>query len=78
MKNILVTGAAGQIGSELIPALRAKYGTDNVIAGLNRTPLSSKVSNAGLSVKVDITNISDIEKAVDDASTDNSLNEIKS
>ena len=70
MKNILVTGAAGQIGSELIPALRAKYGSDNVIAGLNRTPLSSRVSDAGPSKKVDITNISDIAKAVDDFEID--------
>lgn len=32
MKRILVTGAFGQIGSELVPALRKKYGTENVIA----------------------------------------------
>jgi nucleoside-diphosphate-sugar epimerase len=32
MKRILVTGAAGQIGSELTPALRARYGAENVIA----------------------------------------------
>lgn len=32
MKNILVMGAAGQIGSELVPALRKKYGCENVIA----------------------------------------------
>jgi nucleoside-diphosphate-sugar epimerase len=29
---ILITGANGQLGSVLIPALRARYGTDNVIA----------------------------------------------
>ncbi|WP_163969423.1 L-threonine 3-dehydrogenase [Oceanobacillus halotolerans] len=32
MKKILVTGALGQIGSELVTALRETYGTDNVIA----------------------------------------------
>ena len=30
LKNILVIGAAGQIGSELVPALRSKYGKNNV------------------------------------------------
>ncbi|RJP63467.1 MAG: L-threonine 3-dehydrogenase [Ignavibacteriales bacterium] len=32
MKKILVVGALGQIGSELLIALREKYGADNVIA----------------------------------------------
>ena len=32
MKNILVTGALGQIGSELVPALRSRYGRDHVVA----------------------------------------------
>ena len=32
MQKILVTGAAGQIGSELTMALREKYGNENVIA----------------------------------------------
>ncbi len=32
MRRILVTGALGQIGSELVPALREHYGADRVVA----------------------------------------------
>ena len=32
MKKILVTGAFGQIGSELTPSLQKKYGAENVVA----------------------------------------------
>jgi nucleoside-diphosphate-sugar epimerase len=32
MKRFLVTGAMGQIGSELVPALRERYGADCVVA----------------------------------------------
>jgi nucleoside-diphosphate-sugar epimerase len=32
MKRILVTGAAGQVGSELVPELRRIYGTDAVLS----------------------------------------------
>ncbi len=32
MKRILITGAAGQIGTDLTLTLREKYGGDNVIA----------------------------------------------
>jgi len=39
MKTILITGATGQIGTELTVALRARYGDDNVIAsGLKTVP----------------------------------------
>jgi len=36
--RILVTGAGGQIGSELVPALRERYGADNVLSTDIRTP----------------------------------------
>lgn len=37
-RKILVTGAFGQIGSELVPALQEKYGKENVIAMDINTP----------------------------------------
>lgn len=38
MQRILVTGAGGQIGSELVPALRELYGRSNVLATDIRPP----------------------------------------
>ncbi|HEX6007300.1 MAG TPA: NAD-dependent epimerase/dehydratase family protein [Burkholderiales bacterium] len=38
MKRILVTGAAGQVGSELVPELRRIYGEEAVLATDIRTP----------------------------------------
>ena len=38
MKSILVTGAFGQIGTELTRALQKKYGADNVVAIGRRLP----------------------------------------
>lgn len=39
MKRILVTGAAGQVGTELVPALRARYGHGNVLASDLKPPV---------------------------------------
>lgn len=41
MQRVLVTGAAGQIGSELTPALRELYGSAHVVASDLRVPSSA-------------------------------------
>ncbi|MCB5265796.1 MAG: NAD-dependent epimerase/dehydratase family protein [Candidatus Cloacimonetes bacterium] len=55
MKNILVIGAAGQIGSELVPYLRKIYGDNHVIATYNRTPLPAEISDAGPTAQMNAT-----------------------
>jgi nucleoside-diphosphate-sugar epimerase len=55
MKKILITGALGQIGSELTVALRKKYGTENVIASDIRHS-ASKVAEEGPFYSIDVTN----------------------
>ncbi len=48
MKNILVIGSTGQIGSELTLALRDNYGPGNVVAGGHkRKPSSEKLQYSG-------------------------------
>ena len=63
MGNILVTGSAGQIGSELVPALRNIYGESTVIAGWNKTPLPEDISK-GPNVLLDVTDFEAINKVV--------------
>jgi len=55
MKNILVIGAAGQIGSELVPYLRKIYGDSHVIATFNRTPLPAEIAEAGPTAQMNAT-----------------------
>ena len=55
MKRILVTGAAGQIGQDLVPALRERYGSDRVVAAGHRTPLSDATISGGPTTAVDVT-----------------------
>lgn len=47
MKRILVTGAVGQIGSELTTALRERYGEDNVVATDIRMPTDVELRDGG-------------------------------
>jgi len=64
MKKILVTGSTGQIGSELTPALRKRYGADNVVAAGHKTPPAGVFRAAGPYVAFDIRDWDILEKIV--------------
>lgn len=64
MKRILVTGATGQIGSELTMELRKRYGNDNVVAAGHRRKPSEELLNSGPFEVIDATKRDTIEKVV--------------
>ena len=64
MKNMLVIGAAGQIGSELVMELRKKYGNDNVVAGVHRTEPGEEVKSSGPMEKINAVNKDEIENVI--------------
>lgn len=64
MKKILVTGALGQIGSELIVHMRNIYGDNNVIASDIRKDGADKVINAGPFEIVDVLNANQMAEVV--------------
>lgn len=63
-KAILVTGALGQIGSELVPALRARYGAEKVVASDLRAPARGAESADGPFEHIDCTNTQQIQHVV--------------
>lgn len=70
MRMILVTGATGQIGSELVPELRRINGGENVIVGVHRRPPSDDLKESGPHEKIDVTDKESIEKVVDEYEID--------
>ena len=56
MDKILVIGAAGQIGSELILSLRKIYGNDNVVGSDKRSDLPAEILNTGPFETLDVLN----------------------
>ena len=64
MRKILVTGALGQIGSELVPALRARYGNDNVVASDVRMPPIETLAGGGPFEFIDCTNPRQVQDVV--------------
>jgi len=65
MKRILVTGATGQIGSELTLELRKKYGEDSVVAAGHKRKPSEKLLESGPFEYVDTTSKENIEEVVE-------------
>ncbi|MEE4165033.1 MAG: L-threonine 3-dehydrogenase [Desulfocapsaceae bacterium] len=64
MKTILVTGATGQIGSELTMALRKRHGDSNVVAGGRKTKPTEKLLNSGPFEVVDCLNVEAVANIV--------------
>jgi nucleoside-diphosphate-sugar epimerase len=64
MKRIMVTGAAGQIGSELTHALRKKYGNDNVLATDIKTSIDPRLRDSGPYSHLDVLERAAIVEAV--------------
>jgi len=64
-ERILITGAAGQIGSELTLALRERYGAQNVIATGHRTEPSPALRDSGPFETIDVVDREQIERVVD-------------
>ena len=62
MKNILVIGATGQIGSELTLELRKRYGDDHVVAGYIPSAMpQGELKASGPSAIADVTDRQSIE-----------------
>jgi nucleoside-diphosphate-sugar epimerase len=60
MRRILITGALGQIGSELAPALRERYGADRVVATDLRIMPAQLAAGAGIYEHLDCTQLQPI------------------
>ena len=69
-KNILVTGAAGQIGTDLTTTLREKFGNQNVVAMGHKTPMPKDIAEGGPCVMSDVTDIEGYRKIVVDYQID--------
>lgn len=70
VSRILLTGAVGQIGSELTMALRERYGGQNVVAAGHRTEPDAALRDSGPFVYLDVTQRDMIREVVDEYGID--------
>ncbi|MCM1377763.1 MAG: NAD-dependent epimerase/dehydratase family protein [Clostridium sp.] len=75
MKNVLIIGATGQIGSELAMRLRREYPGGNIVAGyIKGAEPKGELLESGPSHEVDITNAAQIAEAVEKYNVDTIYN----
>lgn len=74
MKRILVVGAGGQIGTELVPHLQKVYGEDNVIAADLKPEMVKKLSSFSKAISLDALNFEEYNKVVKDNNIDGIYN----
>ncbi|MHC4861569.1 MAG: NAD-dependent epimerase/dehydratase family protein, partial [Planctomycetota bacterium] len=65
-KRILVTGAVGQIGSELTMELRKRHGNDNVVATGRKTAPSDELRDSGPFKFIDVSDIETVAETVNE------------
>ncbi|MCD8817738.1 L-threonine 3-dehydrogenase [Mammaliicoccus sciuri] len=70
MKKIIITGALGQIGTELVIKLRNKYGNENVLATDIREPESDSEINNGPFEILDVTDQERFHELVENFNAD--------
>ncbi len=74
MKKILVVGAGGQIGTELVPHLQKVYGHDNVIAADLKPEMVKKLAGFSRAISLDALNAEEYNKVVKDNKVDGIYN----
>jgi len=74
IKNILVTGSVGQIGSELTLELRNRYGADNVVACGRKTKPSKELEESGPFEYADVTDPEKLKAVCRKYNTDTIIN----
>lgn len=70
MEKILVTGATGQIGSELTMALRNRFGAANVVAAGHSRPPLSHLRQSGPYCRLDVRDAEAVRQLVEDYQID--------